>query len=108
MLRSIDEVVFTTKEAQGLRWTGYTKDEAKDVFAEWVRSNLDWVSVGVEPMVAVEILEVNFDLVSFNGQVAIAYLCAECATNDCEADGEAHETFVDNCRFDEQTTYQRR
>jgi hypothetical protein len=105
MLKGIDEVVFTTREAQDLRWAGSTKDEAKRVFAEWVRNNLEWVNAGVEPLVAIEILEVNFDLVSFNGQVIISYLCAECATNECEADGEAHENFVDNCRFVEQTTY---
>ena len=96
--------MFTTREAEDFRWVGNTKVEAGNSFAEWLRQNLEWVSVGVEPLVVTEILDVNFEIIDFNGQVIISYLCEDCVTNECESNGEAHETFVDNCRFKQQET----
>lgn len=100
LLNTRTEIVFTAREIESAKFIGGSKEHAQMVFTAWVNDNKDWVNAGRENE-AVEILSVDFDLVSFNGDVLIAWLCDECADNSCESDGEAHEATINNCKFEE-------
>ena len=96
---------FTTEEASNIVWTGYNREEAGESFAKWLGHNLEWVSVGLESEAEViEIVGVSFDLVDFNRQVLVAYLCEQCESNECEANNDAHETTISRCSFVEDFT----
>lgn len=100
LLNTRTEVVFTTREIESAQFIGGTKEQAQAVFTAWLNDNKEWITAGRDNE-AIEILGVEYDLVSFNGQVVVSWLCDECAEDGCEMNGEAHEEFIDNCKFDE-------
>jgi hypothetical protein len=100
LLDTRTETVFATREIDGAKFIGGSKEQAEQVFTAWLNDNLDWITAGRESK-AIEILDVTFDLVSFNGDVLVTWLCEECANDDCESNGEAHEETITNCRFEE-------
>ena len=102
MLKETKRVVFTTREARDVVFSGYDKANAEQVFTKWLKDNLDWVEAGLGDTKVVEIIGVNYDLVPFNNTVLVAYLCGECVGDECEANGEGHETEITECRFTEQ------
>lgn len=102
MLKEVERVVFTTSEAEGVVFSGYSKAEAGQVFTKWLKENLAWVEAGLDDVKVIEILDVELGVVEFNNSVLITYLCDECANDDCESNGEAHEVEIQKCRFTEQ------
>ena len=60
---------------------------------EYVKDNHSWIYGDHE---VAEILEVDIDLVKSNNQMLVHYLCTECATNECESNGEAHLDITHN------------
>ena len=101
MLKEVERVVFTTGEAEGVVFSGHNRAEAEEVFTKWLKENLAWVEAGLDDVKVVEILDVYFS-VEFSNTVNVAYLCDECANDDCESNGEAHEVEIQKCRFTEQ------
>ena len=67
------------------QWVALTREGVLDVFTQYIKDNTKWVADDVT-----EILEVQ-EMIAFNNQVNVVYLCSECATNECESDGEPHE-----------------
>lgn len=98
LLNTRTEVVFTTREIQNAKFIGGTKEQAQAVFTAWLNDNKEWITAGRDNE-AIEILGVEYDLVSFNGDVLVSWLCDECADNGCESNGEAHEETITNCEF---------
>jgi hypothetical protein len=96
-----NKVVFTTGEiAQAISFVGEDKDNAGAVFGAWIDENKDWVNAGGD-FNAVEIVGIDFQLVEFNGQVIISWLCAECENEGCDKEGDTHEEILSDCKFEQ-------
>lgn len=100
LLSTNTEIVFTAREIETARFIGGTKEQAQMVFTAWLDENKDWITAGRDNT-AIEILGVDYDLVSFNGQVLVSWLCDQCAEDVCESNGEPHQEIIDNCKFEE-------
>jgi hypothetical protein len=100
LLNTRTEVVFTTREIDGAQFIGGTKEQAQAVFTAWLNDNKEWITAGRDNE-AIEIIGVEYGLVSFNNDVLVSWLCDECADNGCESDGEPHEETITECRFEE-------
>lgn len=98
--KTTTKIVFTTDSIEDLAFIGYGKEEASSVFTAWLNENIEWITAGSE-LEAIEIIGVDYDLVGFNNQVVIFYLCAGCADDSCEKEDEVHEETVHACRFTE-------
>ncbi len=90
MLDYRTEVALIIDEISDKRFVGATEEEAGKVFASWLNSNKDWITAGTENKVT-EIVEVSFDLVSFSGQIIVAWL------GNTE---ELQEEVIRGCRFE--------
>jgi hypothetical protein len=100
LLNTKTEIAFTTGEIDGKKFIGASKEDASAIFTAWLNDNLDWITAGRESN-AIEIIGIDYDLVSFNNVVYVSWLCDGCESNDCESDGEPHLEEIGNCRFEE-------
>lgn len=100
LLNTRTEIVFTTREIESAKFIGGTKEHAQMVFTAWLDRNKALITAGRDNE-AIEIVGVDYDLVSFNGDVLVSWLCDACADDGCESNGEAHEETITNCKFEE-------
>ena len=99
-INSERKVAFITDSIDDALFIANSREYAEKVFVAWLEENLAWVNAGADED-TIEIVGVDFELVEFNNQVIISYLCSGCADNSCENEDEVHEEIVSHCRFTE-------
>ncbi len=67
------------------QWVALTEEGVLNVFTQYIKDNTMWVADDVT-----EVLEVQ-EMIAFNNQVNVVYLCSECPTDGCEQGGQPHE-----------------
>jgi hypothetical protein len=99
-IESNRKIVFTTRSIDDAIFVGVSQEDASEVFTNWLHENIEWLTAGSE-LEAIEIVGVDYDLVDFNNQVIVSYLCSGCEDKSCENEDDYHEETIHQCRFAE-------